>query len=92
MNWLTELFCSGHETANAIAVLALVAVLGLAIVEIRLGTVKLGIAGPLFVGIALGHFGFKLDMTMLATARDFGLLVFVYAVGTPTVGPGFFQS
>ena len=53
MSWLTELFCSGHETANAIPVLALVAVLGLAIVESRIGTVKLGIASPLFVGIAL---------------------------------------
>lgn len=71
--------------------LALVAVLGLAVGEIKIGTVKLGIAGPLFVGIALGHLGFKLDMTMLAFARDFGLLVFVYAVGI-TVGPGFFQS
>src|ERR1700757_1122591 len=91
MNWLTELFFSGHETANAIAVLALVAVLGLAVGEIKIGTVKLGIAGPLFVGIALGHLGFKLDLTMLGFARDFGLLVFVYAVGI-TVGPGFFQS
>ncbi len=76
---------------NAIAVLALVAVLGLAVGEIRTGAVKLGVAGPLFVGIALGHLGIKLDMTMLAFARDFGLLVFVYAVGI-TVGPGFFQS
>ena len=91
MSWLTELFLSGHETANAIAVLALVAVFELAAGELKIATVKLGIAGPLFVGIALGHLGFKLDMTMLAFARDFGLLVFVYAVGI-TVGPGFFQS
>jgi len=54
MSWLTELFFSGHETANAITVVALVAVLGLAVGEIKIGTVKLGIAGPLFVGISLG--------------------------------------
>jgi len=91
MAWLMSLFFGGHETANAVAVLALVAVLGLAVGEIKIGTVKLGIAGPLFVGIGLGHLGFKLDMTMLGFARDFGLLLFVYAIGI-TVGPGFFQS
>jgi len=91
MGWLTSLFFGGSGAANAVAVLALVAVLGLAIGELKIGAVKLGIAGPLFVGIALGHLGFKLDMTMLAFARDFGLLLFVYAIGI-SVGPGFFES
>ncbi len=91
MDWLVGLFFGAHEAANAVAVLALVAVLGLAVGEIKIGTVKLGIAGPLFVGIALGHLGFKMDMTILTFARDFGLLLFVYAIGI-AVGPGFFES
>jgi len=62
MGWLTTLFSGGQGTGNAVAVLALVAVLGLAVGEIKIGAVKPGVAGPLFVGIALGHLGLKLDM------------------------------
>ena len=91
MTWLSSLFFSGHGVANGVFVLSLVAVLGLAVGEIKIGPVKLGIAGPLFVGIAFGHFGFKMEQEILEFAREFGLILFVYAVGI-TVGPGFFQS
>jgi len=91
MDWLTGLFFSGHESANAVAVISLVAVLGLALGELKIGAVKLGVAGPLFVGIVFGHLGFKMDMTILTFARDFGLLLFIYAIGI-SVGPGFFEA
>ena len=80
MVWLTAPFVGVHETANAIAVLALVAVSGLTVGEAKVGAVKLATAGTLFIGIALSHLGFKTDMTILAFARDFGLLLFVYAI------------
>ncbi|MBV8093028.1 MAG: putative transporter [Acetobacteraceae bacterium] len=89
--WLYNLFFSGEGTANAVMVIALVSVLGLALGEVRFGPVSLGIAGPLFVGIALGHFGFKMNPGLLAFARDFGLVFFVYAIGI-RVGPGFFSA
>jgi putative transport protein len=89
--WFYNLFFSGVSTANAVMVIAVVSMLGLALGEIKIGPVHLGIAGPLFVGIALGHFGFKMDPGLLAYARDFGLILFVYAIGI-RVGPGFFSA
>ena len=67
--WFTNLFFSGAGTANAVMVIAVVAVLGLAFGNIKFGPIQLGIAGPLFVGLALGHFGFKMNMDILGFAR-----------------------
>lgn len=89
--WFDSLFFSGAGTANAVMVIAVVSVIGLALGEIKFGPVHLGIAGPLFIGLALGHFGFKMNMDILGFARDFGLILFVYAIGI-RVGPGFFSA
>ena len=45
----------------------------------------------LFVGIFLGHFGFRIHPEVLHFFQEFGLVLFVYAVGMQ-VGPGFFSS
>jgi putative transport protein len=90
-DWLTGLFLSGHGVSNAIVVITVVAVLGLALGEARIGPVRLGIAGPLFVGLALGHLGLRVDSEIREFAQNFGLILFVYAIGI-TVGPGFFQA
>jgi putative transport protein len=89
--WLSSLVFGGTGTANAVMVIATVSMIGLAVGSIRLGPVQLGIAGPLFVGIALGSLGFKMDADILGFARDFGLILFVYAIGN-RVGPGFFSA
>ena len=89
--WLGSLVFSGAGTANAAMVIATVSLLGLAVGNIRIGPVQLGIAGPLFVGIALGSVGFRMDAGILGFARDFGLILFVYAIGN-RVGPGFFSA
>lgn len=91
MDWLQSLFFSGHGVANSVVAICLVAILGLAAGEIKIKAIKLGIAGPLFVGIAFGHFGLKMEKEILEFARDFGLILFVYAVGI-TVGPGFLEA
>lgn len=89
--WAASLLLSGHGVANALMVMTLVCTLGLMLGELRIGPVKLGIAGPLFVGLALGHFGFRIDGEIREFAQSFGLILFVYAIGI-TVGPGFFAS
>lgn len=89
--WASSLFFSGHGVANALMVMTVVSTLGLMLGEVRIGPVKLGIAGPLFVGLALGHFGFLIDSEIRDFAQSFGLILFVYAIGV-TVGPGFFES
>ena len=89
--WLYNLFFSGEHVANAVMVIAIVSVLGLGLGRLRFGPLELGIAGPLFVGIVLGHFGFRMNHELLEFAREFGLILFVYAIGI-SVGPGFFSA
>jgi putative transport protein len=49
--------------------------------------ISLGTAGVLFAALVFGHFG----MSVPREVMDFGLILFVYAVGL-TAGPSFFRS
>ncbi|MDD5656979.1 MAG: putative transporter [Elusimicrobia bacterium] len=80
-----------HSVASAIMVICLVGALGLALGNIRVFKVNLGIAGVLFSGIIFGHFGVAADEQVLEFLREFGLILFVYTIGMQ-VGPGFFSS
>lgn len=83
------------EIALTISVLALVAVVGLWIGNVRVRGIGLGIGGVLFGGIIVGHFveqaGLALNGDMLHVLQEFGLILFVYTIGIQ-VGPGFFSS
>jgi putative transport protein len=72
-------------------VISLVGALGLAIGNIRVFKINLGIAGVLFSGILFGHFGVTVNQEVLEFLREFGLILFVYTIGMQ-VGPGFFSS
>ena len=71
--------------------LALICAFGLTLGKIRFRGVSLGVTFVFFVGILLGHFGLSIDNDALGFAQDFGLALFVYALGVQ-VGPGFFSS
>lgn len=90
MDLLAYLF-SPHSAAHTVFVMMVVAAAGLAIGNIKVFGINLGIAGVLFSGILFGHFGFDTDHDTLEFLRDFGLILFVYSIGTQ-VGPGFFSS
>ena len=90
MGWLTALFTSS-SAISAVAVLGLVAATGLALGRIPVAGVRLGVGGVLFSGLAAGHFGLRLDHHVLEFVREFGLILFVYAIGMQ-VGPGFIDS
>ncbi|HEX8372593.1 MAG TPA: putative transporter [Chthoniobacterales bacterium] len=90
MTWLIEL-TTGNSIAHAVIVLAVAAVLGLALGSIKIKGIGLGIAGVLFSGLILGHFGIRIDPKIIEFAREFGLILFVYTIGMQ-VGPGFFAS
>ncbi|MFV0959600.1 putative transporter [Klebsiella pneumoniae] len=83
------------EIALTVSVLALVAVVGLWIGNVKIRGVGFGIGGVLFGGIIVGHFvdqaGVTLSSPMLHFIQEFGLILFVYAIGIQ-VGPGFFAS
>ncbi|WP_238739606.1 putative transporter [Klebsiella pneumoniae] len=83
------------EIALTVSVLALVAVVGLWIGNVKIRGVGFGIGGVLFGGIIVGHFvdqaGVALSSPMLHFIQEFGLILFVYTIGIQ-VGPGFFAS
>ncbi|ENW7583748.1 putative transporter [Salmonella enterica] len=83
------------DIALTVSVLALVAVVGLWIGNIKVRGVGFGIGGVLFGGIIVGHFvdqaGVTLSGDMLHFIQVFGLILFVYTIGIQ-VGPGFFAS
>lgn len=75
----------------ALLLVPAVAAAGLALGEIRLVGVRLGVGGVLFAGLAAGQLGFAVDETILMFVREFGLVLFVYAIGI-SIGPGFFAA
>lgn len=83
------------DIALKVSILALVAVVGLFIGNVKFRGVGLGIGGVLFGGIIVGHFvsqaGMTLSSDMLHVIQEFGLILFVYTIGIQ-VGPGFFAS
>ncbi len=83
------------DIALTVSVLALVAVVGLWIGNVKIRGIGFGIGGVLFGGIIVGHFvdqaGITLSSPMLHFIQEFGLILFVYTIGIQ-VGPGFFAS
>jgi len=90
MSWISELLW-GAGIAHTILLLAFVVAVGIALGKIKIGGISLGIAMVLFTGIAVSHFGFRADSSTLDFVKEFGLILFVFAIGLQ-VGPGFFSS
>lgn len=78
------------DIALTVSVLALVAVVGLWIGNIKVRGVGFGIGGVLFGGIIVGHFvdqaGMTLSGDMLHFIQEFGLILFVYTIGIGGAG------
>lgn len=90
MEWLQNLAVE-HSAVQAIVVLSLICALGLALGKVKIAGVSLGVTFVFFVGILAGHLGLSIDPQVLRYAENFGLVLFVYALGLQ-VGPGFFSS
>jgi putative transport protein len=90
MSWFSNLFF-GEGAAHSIVMLAIVIAAGIALGKIKVRGVSLGVTWILFVGIALAHFGMRVDEEVLHIFKEFGLILFVYSIGLQ-VGPGFFSS
>ena len=87
---MSSLF-TGSGVGPTILYLALSIFLGLLLGKIKIAKISLGITWVLFVGIALSACGISLNHDMLHVIKEFGLILFVVAVGLQ-VGPGFFRS
>jgi len=90
MDWINGLFV--EQTAlQAVVVIFLIIAGGLALARIKVAGISLGVTFVFFVGILAGHLGLRIDPQMSLFAQNFGLIIFVYALGLQ-VGPGFFNS
>ncbi len=90
MNWLIEIFTE-QTFIQATLILSLICAVGLALGQIKVKGISLGVTFVFFAGIAAGHFGLKVNPDMLTMIQNFGLILFIYALGVQ-VGPGFFSS
>ena len=88
--WFTNLF-TGNGVASTVLMLAISIFAGLLLGKFKIKGISLGITWVLFLGIALSACGVSLNGEMLHIIKEFGLILFVTAVGLQ-VGPGFFKS
>lgn len=82
---------TGSGVGPTILYLSLSIVLGLLLGKLKVAHVSLGITWVLFVGIIISALGVALNDEMLHVLKEFGLILFVVAVGFQ-VGPTFFSS
>lgn len=90
MDWLYSLFL-GEGIAHTVLVLSIVITLGMFLSKIKIGGISIGITWILFAGIAVSHFGMRIDHNTLHFIKEFGLILFIFSIGLQ-VGPGFFSS
>lgn len=99
--WMSDLVTK-PSVGHIVLILCIVSFLGLALGNVKVKGISLGIGGVLFSGIAVAHYltqwgiplldaGKKADWHVLHFVREFGLILFVYTIGVH-VGPGFFSS
>jgi putative transport protein len=86
-----------HEVLNpetvtgGLAWLSLAVVFGIALGNVRIFGIKLGVAAVLFSALVFGQLGLAIDQHVLAYFSSFALVLFVYALGLQ-LGPGFVAS
>lgn len=90
MNWFFSLFTQQSVAQSAI-IYALVIALGIALGKIKILGISFGITWVLFIGLLFSYFGISINKEVEHFIKEFGLVIFVYAIGLQ-VGPGFFAS
>lgn len=86
-----ESFFATPSLVQTIIILCFTCGVGIFLGKLRLWRFSLGGACVFFSGILMAHFGAVVDSEMLVFAQNFGLVLFVYALGVQ-VGPGFVAS
>lgn len=91
MDWLVTLWSDSNSIGHILLVYALVITIGMALGQIKVFGISLGVTFVLFAGLAVGYLGLQVNSTVLNFLRDFGLILFVFFIGLQ-VGPSFFSS
>lgn len=90
MSWFVDLFFK-EGVGQSILLIAMVVAAGVFLGRQKVGKISLGVTMVLFMGILAGHLGMTVEEHVLHFFKEFGLILFVFAVGLQ-VGPGFFSS
>ena len=90
--WVEQIFLPQEHPgiAASMVLIFMVLFLGILMGKLKIMKVSLGISGIVFVGILSGHLGYRVHAETQEFLRDFGLILFVYAIGMQ-VGPSFFS-
>ncbi|MCX6854147.1 MAG: putative transporter [Verrucomicrobia bacterium] len=80
-----------NTVAHDLLIFSMVVLSGIGLGNVRVAGIKLGVAGVLFTGILASHFGMRPEAEVAHFLKDFGLVLFVFALGMQ-MGPGFFAS
>jgi len=81
----------GSSVIGTLIAIALAAAFGVLLGRIDVKGVKLGSSGALFAGLLIAHFGIVGNYEMLHFVKEFGLILFVYALGID-IGPRFVST
>jgi putative transport protein len=80
-----------NPVTGGLATLSIAVAIGIALGNLRFKGARLGTAAVLFSALLFGQMGWTIEPAVLEYFRDFGLVLFVYALGLQ-MGPGFFSS
>ena len=87
VDWFREVFLVTSVT-QTIIIIFFVCAIGLLLTKIPMGKFSLGVTFVFFAGIAVANLGVEVDKQSLLFAQNFGLVLFIYALGVQ-VGPSF---
>ncbi len=94
MSWMAEIFTEPTYVQAALLI-SMICAVGLIFGQLKFKGVSLGVTFVFFAGIVVGHIlkacDVQINWEMISFAQNFGLILFVYALGLQ-VGPGFFPS
>jgi len=90
MNWFSSLFTE-PGIAQTVVIYGLVIASGIWLGRLKVFGISLGVTWILFAGLILSYFGVVVEKDTEHFLKEFGLILFVYAIGLQ-VGPGFFAS
>lgn len=91
--WFHRLFLPSEnpDVTQSLVTIMLAISIGVLMGRLRVAKISLGVAAVMFVGLVMGHYGYRIQADILHFIRDLGLILFVYGIGIQ-VGPSFFSS
>lgn len=88
---LLPFIADASTVAHDLLLISSVALAGIGLGHLAIAGTRLGMAGVLFAGLLAAHLGWVPQVEVVHFLKDFGLVLFVFALGMQ-MGPGFVAS